>query len=740
MLNVLLHPAVRSLALLTILVLITLGAADRVGIKSRISNVVFETYIKIKPRESSGEIVFVDIDDISLSKVGQWPWPRADIAQMVTNIKDAGAKVIIFDGVIAEPDRTSPDNIADLLDENHPAKDALKALPNNDKLLAQAIEKSENFVAGFSHGSNRRAPDIKQSVKIKKDVKQFFLEQRGKDSVRFYNTAQFLPELQQAAAGNGSFMASADGDAVIRKTGLIFHDGAQIYPSLILEGLRVADDKHGFIKVEATKGYSNTQINEPFHILLADYKIPMGANGKIWVYFRDFTKDESVSAYKFLDETYMPDKTNLSDKVVFIASSAEGLMDLRATPLGMRPGVNVHMNAYEQILQNKYLIRPHTANQLELGAAFIVSIAIILLSFIAGPVTLALIAFSTSAGAFALSWMLFDQYGGLFDPVTPALIVIFIFIASSILSFLKTDQEKQQVRNMFGLYVSPDVMRDLEKNPDKLSLGGENKELSVMFTDIRKFTTISEKFTPEELINVMNDFLTAMTDIVMEHDGTVDKYMGDAMMAFWNAPKDVEDHARKSCITALKMQDALAPINEELKAKAQEGEEPLRLEAGIGVHTGICAVGNMGSRQRFAYSALGDAVNLASRLEGQTKSYGVHILISEDTKNLVPDMAHLELDLLRVKGKTQPVRVYALVGDEDVANSPEYKNLAESHNDMIKAYQSGDFKEALRLVEICEKMNLYDLEFAYDLYEARIKELIKSPPQNWNGVFIATTK
>ena len=189
MLNVLLHPAMRFLTLLTILVLITLSALDVAGIKSRISNVVFETYITIKPRESSGEIIFVDIDDMSLSKVGQWPWPRDEIAQMITNIKDAGAKVIIFDGVIAEPDRTSPDNIAKLLNENHPAREALSKMPNNDFVLADAIEKSENFVAGFSHGSNRRAPTIKQSVKIKNDVKNFFLEQRGKDSVRFYNTA-----------------------------------------------------------------------------------------------------------------------------------------------------------------------------------------------------------------------------------------------------------------------------------------------------------------------------------------------------------------------------------------------------------------------------------------------------------------------------------------------------------------------------------------------------------------------
>ena len=743
MLRVLVHPVTRLFSLVFILGLVIFAVLGTTGIKARIASVVFETYIKIHPRPASGELVFVDIDDVSLTKVGQWPWPRTKIAQMIRNINESGAKVIIFDGVIAEPDRTSPDNIAKLLGENHPARETLSNLPSNDNILAQAIKDAGNFVAGFSHGSNTTPPKLKQSIKIRRDIKDFFLEQKGKGSLHFQTTAQFLPELQSAAAGNGSFMASSESDAVIRRTGLLFHNGKTIYPSLMLEGIRLYDDtSRGFIEVKSTEDYNNFQISEPLMIAAGSYQIPVGADGKMWVYFRKFKPEEDAPAYKFLDGYYNPSEIDLNGKIIFIASSAEGLMDLRATPLGMQPGVRVHMNALEQILQSKYLIRPHTADLLEIGAAAGVCLLIIALSFFVNPVWLLFITLGVAGGSFWTSLHLFTQYGGLFDPVTPTFIVALIFVAASVLSYLKTEYEKKQVRGAFGMYVSPDVMKDLEKNPENLQLGGENKDLTVMFTDIRKFTTISEGLTPEELINLMNDFLTAMSDIVLEHGGTIDKYMGDAMMAFWNAPKDVENHERQACLTALKMQEALEPINDRLGEMAEaQGTEALLLHAGIGVNTGRCSVGNMGSHQRFAYSALGDAVNLASRLEGQTKSYGVNILIGEDTQRHVPHMATLEMDLIRVKGKKYPVRVYALLGDEALAKTKEFQSLQESHREMIENYQQGNFKEAQKALKICEKLDIYNLYEAYELYEERLASLIKTPPEDeWDGVYKATTK
>jgi len=732
----LIHPATRFIFLCAVLAGLVLVALDTFDFKARISNVVFETYMKAKPREASGQLVFVDIDDESLSKIGQWPWSRNKIADMITNIDRAGAAVIIFDGVIAEPDRLSPTNISQYLPDDHPAKTSLAQMPDNDDILVQAIQDTDKFVAGFTRGTNTKPPRLVKRILVKPDVRNFLTEQRH---TSFQGTAQFLPEMQKVSAGNGSFMATPEADSVIRRTGLLFHDGKNIFPSLVLEGLRIYErDGKELVKVSANEDFTNTKIAEPFNINLGRFNIPMSADGLMWLYFRHIGDDEAVSAHEFINATTLPD---LSEKIVFIASSAEGLLDLRPTPLGFVAGVKVHMNALEQILQNKYLIRPHTADLLEVGAAICVSVLIILLSFFVNPAWLALIVLSLSAGAFGLSWYLFDTRGGLFDPVTPTIIVGLLFVVASILSFLKTEYERRQVKDAFGLYISPDFMKELTSDPNKLKLGGEIRDLSVMFTDIRSFTSISEGLSPEELIQLMNDFLTPMSDLVMQNRGTIDKYMGDAMMAFWNAPLDDAEHARNACITALGMQAALDPINEEVAVKAKEiGKDPVLLRAGIGINTGPCAVGNMGSKQRFAYSTLGDAVNLASRLEGQTKNYGVNILIGEHTYNAVTDFACLEMDLIQVKGKQEAVRIFALLGNDVKASEDDFKALKTQHENMIALYRKGDFKAAQKEAKSCRKLGLYNLDIAYDLYIERCAKMIKNPPKNWDGVFIATSK
>lgn len=737
--RMLINPFVRVVLLLMVLGGLVYSVSGHTELKGRISNIVFETYMKAKPREAIGQMVFVDIDDKSLSQIGQWPWPRKTIAEMITNIDKAGAAVIIFDGVIAEPDRHSPDNIAKYLPNEHPAKEALQSMPNNDKILGEAIKRTGKFVAGFTSGANPTPPLKKKRILIKRDVRDF-LTQKGAKSLPFFDgTAQFLPELQNAAAGNGSFIASLENDAVIRRTGLLFQNGQDIFPSLVLEGLRIYErDGKELIKISANEGYTNTQIAEPFTVELGRLKIPLATDGKMWLHYRHIKEDETVSAYEFIKDGFQQD---LKGKIVFIASSAEGLMDLRATPIGFIPGVKVHMNAMEQILQNHYLIRPLTANDLELGASIALSLIIIILSLFINPAAMALLVISVSGGAFGLSWYLFDTQGGLFDPVTPTIIVSFVFVAASILSYLKTEFDRRQVRDAFGLYISPDFMQELTSNPDKLELGGEIRDLSVMFTDIRSFTSISEGLTPEELIQLMNDFLTPMSDLVMQNRGTIDKYMGDAMMAFWNAPLDDDEHARNACRAALGMRAALDPINKQVAKKAKDiGKEPVLLQAGIGINTGPCAVGNMGSKQRFAYSTLGDAVNLASRLEGQTKNYGVNILIGEETYKAVKDFACLEMDLIRVKGKQEAVRIFALIGNEETESENGFKGLKEKHETMIDSYRKGCFKEAQKQAKECKRLSSYSLDIAYDLYIDRCKHMIKNPPKEWDGIFVATSK
>ncbi|WP_148260458.1 adenylate/guanylate cyclase domain-containing protein [Micavibrio aeruginosavorus] len=315
-------------------------------------------------------------------------------------------------------------------------------------------------------------------------------------------------------------------------------------------------------------------------------------------------------------------------------------------------------------------------------------------------------------------------------------------MASALLAYIRMEADRRQIRQAFGLYISPDYMKELTNDPDKLRLGGEVRELSIMFTDIRGFTSISERLSPEELIQLMNDFLTPMSSLVMENRGTIDKYMGDAMMAFWNAPLDDPDHARRACLTALQMNDALAPINAALADRAaQNGQKPLVLSAGIGVNTGMTSVGNMGSKQRFAYSALGDSVNLASRLEGQTKTYGVQILVSERTKKAAGPLAFVELDLLRVKGKTEPVRIFTLVGDEAYAKTPDFMTWMTAHQSMLDLYRAADFDGAEQALTQARSASHARLDAYYDMFLARIRTLKNNRPgDGWDGVFEATSK
>ncbi len=290
-------------------------------------------------------------------------------------------------------------------------------------------------------------------------------------------------------------------------------------------------------------------------------------------------------------------------------------------------------------------------------------------------------------------------------------------------------------------------MAELTRDPDKLRLGGETRDLTVMFTDIRGFTTISESLSPEELIALMNDFLTPMADLVMENRGTIDKFMGDAMMAFWNAPLDDPDHARHACLSALRMNAALEPVNAALARRASsEGTSPLRLQAGIGINTGPASVGNMGSRRRFAYSALGDTVNLASRLEGQTKTYGLTNLIGPATRAAVSDLATLEVDLIRVKGKTKPVQVFTLLGGEDLARDQAFPRWADAHDRLIGAYRRREAALALKALEAARQasQNLQEgpsFNRLYTLYAARLDALMaRDPGPDWDGVFTAQEK
>ena len=739
-----------------VLILLLGGAVFYSGssheIRKRLQFATFDTYNRIHPRPTLDKVVIIDIDEESLVELGQFPWPRNVMAQMVDNLKEMGAKVIAFDVVFAEPDRTSPERIADNLpdgDNIEQIKEELRKLPDNDKVFAQSIQQAGNVVTGFT----RARPEESLRMPYQNSKPTFLM--RNKDDF-FSHTftapgvATNLPQFSSVAAGNGSFMATPDVDGIIRQVSLFNvypppNDRgvrSNLFPMLGLEALRVYINAQARFLIKPRKEKGDLDTN--YTIRIADFDVPIESDSKLWVYYRDIKDDEYISAHQVVNKQKNDQiREKVKDKIVFIGTSAEGLRDIRSTPLDIFvPGVEVHVNVVEQILQGKYLKRPEVIVGVEAMIMGVIGLLIILLAPFINVILLGLCTIFLMGGMFYGSFQAYTLEGILIDPVYPSVVLSILFLVSVLLSYVRSEVDRRQVRDAFGYYISPDFMAELTKSPELLKLGGDMRELTVMFTDIRSFTKISENLTPEELIQLMNDFLTPMSDLVMESRGTIDKYMGDAMMAFWNAPLDDPDHARHACLTALKMNEALQPVNDEIARRAkEEGTEPFRLDAGIGINTGQCSVGNMGSKQRFAYSALGDTVNLASRLEGQTKSYGLSVLLGEETARQVGDLALLEVDLIKVIGRERPVRVYTLVGDEEVAKTAEFKQWEAAHNGMLAAYRALDLSCAAQDCKDAKALAPQSMQIFYQTYQNRIIEFTKTPPpENWGGVYVAKSK
>lgn len=743
------HRLTHIVILILLLVGLVFFSGSHHDLRLKLQYATFDAFNRLHPRPATDKVAIVDLDEESLVKLGQWPWPRHTMADLVTTLKDMGAKVTAFDIVFAEPDRTSPARIAAGLPKEtsyDPVRESLSALPDNDGVFAAAIGAAGNVVTGFTRAradETLRLPHLSQPITFLMKDKSPLLS----DTFAAPGLATNLPEFSAAAAGDGSFMATPDIDGIIRNVSLLVRfpesgPRAALYPMLGLEALRVSIDKNARLMVRTDKNASSLSAN--YKIQIGKLSVPIESDAKMWVYYRDIKPDEYISAHRFFDPAQQEDlRKRIDGKIVFVGTSAEGLRDIRSTPLDIFvPGVEVHVNVVEQILQGKFLMRPKVIEGAEALLIGFVGLSIILLAPFINVIILGLFTVFMMGGLFWGAWEMYVVKGLLLDPVYPSLALSVLFLASTLLSYIRSESERRQVRQAFGLYISPAFMEELTKNPDKLKLGGEVRDLSIMFTDIRGFTGISESLSPEELIQLMNDFLTPMSDLVMGHRGTIDKYMGDAMMAFWNAPLDDPDHARHACITALKMNEALAPINARVKTKAEAEGRPVKLlNAGIGINTGPCSVGNMGSRQRFAYSALGDAVNLASRLEGQTKAYGVNILIGEETQKKVTDLACVELDLIRVKGKEKPARVFTLMGDETMAQGGAFKRWNTLHNAFLAAYRAGDFDCAARDMVDAKTAAGGALPDYYAMMSARMADLIKNPPtETWGGVFEAKTK
>jgi adenylate cyclase len=697
----------------------------------------FDTFQVIDPRvKTARPVTIVDIDERSLAdpRLGQWPWPRTRIADIVNNLTRLGAVVIAFDAVFSEPDRLNPDIAADTfhdLDEETRAR--LKALPSNDQTLADAIKRSR-VVLGESG-----LPSV--VTELDKNLPLTGLAMLGEEPQRFmFNFPGLLRNvavLEAAAAGRGLFTIKPERDGIVRRVPMIMLAQGQLMPSLSFEMLRVASGS-GTILIKADKAGIQS-------IAVKGFQVPTDANGQLWVHYAHRDPSIYVSAVDVLDGRVPLEK--IARKLVLIGTSSVGLNDIKTTPVTpAMPGVEIHAQALESALTGAIVQQPNYGIALEFLSALVLGLLVLAFAPRLGPTTLVIVGALFASVLVGISWYFYARHRLLIDFTYPLLSTTAIYLTLIFASFVREQAQRRQIRSAFGQYLSPALVEQLAQSPEKLVLGGEEREMTIMFSDVRGFTTISESFKsdPQGLTKLMNRFLTPLTNAILARKGTIDKYMGDAIMAFWNAPIDDKQHQLNACEAAVDMLEKIDELNKLRQQEAEQGGPAyIPLNVGVGLNTGTCVVGNMGSDLRFDYSVLGDSVNLASRLEGQSKEYGFPIIVGSNTALAVKDkFAILELDFIMVKGKKEPEVIYAIAGREDTAQSGRFQRLRNLTIEMLACYRRRDWDGALAAIERGRRTDdAGALELLYNLYQARILGYkANPPPEDWNGAFALLTK
>jgi adenylate cyclase len=699
----------------------------------------FDTFQLVQPRvKTARPVTIVDIDEKSLAdpRLGQWPWPRTRIADIVNNLTRMGAVVIAFDVVFAEPDRLNPDMAAENfrgLDEA--TREKLRALPSNDQIFADAIRKSR-VVLGESGGR-----DVHSDLDKALPVTGFAM--LGEDPepyiFKFDGLLRNVKVLEEAAAGRGLFTIVPERDGIVRRVPMIMDAQDVRMPALSFEVLRILGGS-GTIMIKTDKAGIDSVVLQGLRL-----KIPTDSFARLWVHYARNDPSIYVSAVDVLDGRVPPEM--ISRKLILIGTSATGMNDIKTTPVSRAmPGVEIHAQALESALTGSALSQPNYGKEWEFLAALVAGIVVIVFAPAFGPVTLVVVGALLAALLVGTSWYFFTQHRLLIDFTYPLLSTTLIYLTLIFSSFVREQAQRRQIRSAFGQYLSPALIEQLAQSPEKLVLGGEEREMTIMFSDVRGFTTISESYKndPQGLTSLMNRFLTPLTNAILARKGTIDKYMGDAIMAFWNAPLEDKEHQINACEAAVDMLERIDGLNQVREQEAKEGGHVyIPINVGVGLNTGMCVVGNMGSDLRFDYSVLGDSVNLASRLEGQSKEYGFPIIVGSRTALAAKDrFAILELDFIMVKGKKEPEVIYAIAGRLDTANSGRFQRLRNLTIEMLACYRSRDWEGALAAIERGRRTDDANaLELLYNLYEARIRNYqVNPPPEDWNGAFALLTK
>jgi len=661
------------MALLTLVLMVCIRLADPSFVES-VRLRYFDQLITSKDSTVSEQVHVVNIDDEFIKQKGQFPFPRAEYAKIIEDLYKRNAGLVVFNVYMPDIDRFLQDDILANTLKKYPVVLPQSATTDNIKNKYPPFRPGVSVIGGSAETTGVKYNGIEPNVKLHND----------------------------AAAGVGVVNTLPEIDGVTRRIPMVVNSGGQLFPSIALETLRVASGDPSFQVKVGEGGIEAVRIPQ-------FGKIYTDELGRIWV---DPTKQPIVHSANNLPKDF-------KGGIVIVGLTAKGLTN----PVAMAGGASyphyVQASVLDTITSGTNISRPEWALLAELGFMIVaVVLSIYLTRYTHGYIFAALLGFASYYGGMEL--FLRSQY--LLDAVFPILTIGICSFHGYIVKFLSELRQKLQIKKQFGTYLSPALVAKLQANPELLVLGGESRELSIMFTDVRGFTSISEHYGEDVqgLTKIMNRYMTAMTAKIIENNGTLDKYIGDAQMAFWNAPLDEPNHAKMALKTALQMMESLDEFNAEV---VKEGVPPFGM--GLGINTGTVVVGNMGSSQRFDYTCLGDSVNLASRLEGQSKSYGVRIILGPDTARCVRDEFDVvELDCIAVKGKKIGVKIFTTA-------KGNYK-----HQMYLDAYYSGDWTKAKKFCkELMQEEG--DLKHYYELMMERLEEGL---PPNWDGTYHATSK
>lgn len=672
------------LASLLVLVTAGYGVIQEPPAVTALRNTLFDSWQRWSPRVyQPAPVQIIDIDDASLEKRGQWPWPRSVMADLVGRLQDLGAAAIAFDVVFAEPDRSSPAQALAPWHDRPEIATLIGQLPDHDQALAAAIGRGR-VVTGFTvtHGpAAGAAPAHPAKLITAGDDPRPFVQPQ------FSAAVTSLPELTAAAAGNGAFTFLPDQDGVIRHVPLLLHLGNDLYPSLAAEALRVAQGKRNLLLRASGAGDHRAGGQTGLtSVKIGAFEIPTDSGGQVWLHYSPPVAERTIPAWQVL-EGQVPAEA-IRGAILFVGTSAQGLQDLRFTPLGrVMPGVEAHAQLVEQVLQGTLLNRPELAKAGELLYLLAMWAALGVILSRVGAIWAAAAAVAAILATFAGAWYAFSVWRLLLDPLTPGLAVIGVFLAWSVPRHLAEERRARWIRDAFASYVSPNLVQHLISHPERLTLGGEFRDCTFVMTDLAGFTTLMEKFGPDQVVSLLNSYLTEMIAIAFRHEGTLDRIVGDAVAVMFSAPVTQPDHAARAIACALEMDRFSRAF-----AAARRAEGIPFGVTRIGVHSGRVLVGNFGGETIFDYRALGDPINTASRLESVNKHLGTLLCISGATVAQCPDFVGRQVGTLVLKGKSAGIEAWEALPPEHAA-SPEIA----TYNRAFQCLLAGDLPTATEL-------------------------------------------